>query len=50
MQSSHQIDLVAGAKDVEDGVEDVPHISFAGLSAGVDRDVRLDQGLSLVVR
>src|SRR5512135_1376733 len=37
--------LAAGAEDVEDGVEDIPHVGLAGPSAGVERrDVRLDQG------
>ena len=37
--------LAAGAEDVEDGVDDVPHVGLAGPPAGVDgRDVRLDQG------
>ena len=37
--------LAAGAEDVEDGVEDVPHVGLAGPSAaGLGRDVRLDQG------
>src|SRR5512135_2595569 len=36
--------LAAGAEDVEDGVDDVPHVGLAGPSAGVDGDVRLDQG------
>ena len=36
--------LAAGAENVEDGVEDIPHVRLAGPSAGVDRrDVRLDQ-------
>src|SRR3954451_18200163 len=37
--------LATGAEDVEDGVEDVAHVSLTGPPAGLDgRDVRLDQG------
>ena len=28
--------LAAGTEDVEDGVDDVPHVGFAGSSAGVN--------------
>ena len=41
--------LAAGAEDVEDGVDDVPHVGLAGPPAGSDgREVRLDQGPLLV--
>ena len=37
--------LAAGAEDVEDGVEDVPHVRLAGPpAAGFGGDVGLDQG------
>ena len=37
--------LAAGAEDVEDGVEDVPHVCLAGpTAAGFGRHVGLDQG------
>jgi hypothetical protein len=36
--------LAVGAEDGEDGVDDVPRVGLAGPSAGVDGDVRLDQG------
>ena len=37
--------LAPGAEDLEDGVDDVPHVGLAGPSAGANRrDVRLDQG------
>ena len=37
--------LAAGAEDVEDGVEDVPHVGLAGpAAAGLGREVGLDQG------
>ena len=36
--------LAAGAEEVEDGVDDVPHGGFAGSSAGGGGDVGLDQG------
>jgi hypothetical protein len=40
--------LAAGAKDVEDGVNDVPRVSLAGSASGVNRDMRLDQAPLLV--
>src|SRR5512135_3090741 len=40
--------LTAGAEDVKDGVEDVSHVGLAGSSAGIDGDVRLDQGPLIV--
>ena len=36
--------LAAGAQDVEDGIDDVAQVGLAGPPAGVDGDVRLDQG------
>ena len=37
--------LASGAEDVEDGVEDVPHVGLAGPpAAGFGREVGLDQG------
>ena len=36
--------MAAGAEDVQDGVDDVPHVGFAGSSAGGGGDVGLDQG------
>ena len=36
--------LAAGAQDVEDGIDDVAQVGLAGPAAGVDGDVRLDQG------
>ena len=36
--------LAAGAQDVEDGIDDVAQVGLAGPAAGVDGQVRLDQG------
>ena len=37
--------LASGAEDIEDGVEDVPHVRLAGPpAAGFGRDMGLDQG------
>ena len=36
--------LAAGPQDVEDGIDDVAQVGLAGPPAGVDGDVRLDQG------
>ena len=35
--------LAAGAEDIQDGVDDVPHVGLAGSSAGGGGDVGLDQ-------
>src|SRR5207248_8994808 len=40
--------LTACAKDVEDGVDNIPQVGRAGSSAGVNGDVGLDQGPLLV--
>src|SRR5262249_56149755 len=41
--------VAAGAEDVEDGVDDVPHVGLAGPPAGSGgREVRRDQGPLLV--
>ncbi len=42
--------LAAGAEDVQDGVDDVPHVGFAGSSAGGGGDVGLDSRPTAHVR